>query len=189
MLQDELKEFSTDDDLMAVFIDDECRTVPTVRNVDEKGNIYFMLKIRGNNTDRDVILSLHYYCASLHQLFTLQGEERFATEHTYGVNQDFTPPLLMGSTKYPVQTMLTVNMPENPYITASEGDFVAAFVGNECRGVGTLGKPFTLFRTSTNESVLLRYYSTENDAVYSMKQLILPKENEVYTIDLNQKSP
>lgn len=181
-LQDELKPFSTDDDLMSVFIGDECRTVPAVRNVDDKGDIFFMLKIRGNSTDRDVTLSLCYYCAGLHQLFTLRGQERFATERTYGVNEDFTPPLLKGSYKYPVQTTLTVNITENEYIKADEGDIVAAFVGNECRGVGKLGEPFTVFRTNESEIIQLRYYSTEKGGVYTTRDIFYPKGNDIYTL-------
>ena len=88
-LQDELAAYSTDGDLMAVFIGDECRTVPAIRNVDKNGGIYFVLKIRGNSTDRDVTFSLKYYSVQLHRMFTLEGTEKFAAERTYGFDEDF----------------------------------------------------------------------------------------------------
>ena len=171
-LQDELVPYSTDDDLMTVFINGDCRTVPSKRNVDQSGNIYFVLKIRGNGNDRDVLFALSYYSAGLHRIFTLEGQQTFATEVTYGYAEDFVPPLLSGCTKYPVQNTLTVNLPAKAPFTAADGDCVAVFVGNECRGVGTVGKPFTVFRTAENETLQLRYYSAQKGGVYTLTQTV-----------------
>lgn len=183
-LQDELVPYSTDDDLMTVFINGDCRTVPSKRNVDQSGNIYFVLKIRGNGNDRDVLFALSYYSAGLHRIFTLEGQQTFATEVTYGYAEDFVPPLLSGCTKYPVQNTLTVNLPAKAPFTAADGDCVAVFVGNECRGVGTVEEPFTVFRTAENETLQLRYYSAQKGGVFTLTQAVTLAAQEEQTITL-----
>ena len=171
-LQDELKAYSTDDDLMTVFIGDECRAIPSVRTVDKTGDVRFVLKIRGNSSDRDVTFRLSYYCAKLHQVFNLQGKETFAAELTYGFDEEFVPPLLQGCKKYPVQNQLTVSLPAELPFTPHEGDLVAVFAGSECRGVGTVEKPFTVFRTSADEVLQICYYSVEKGGIYSLTQTV-----------------
>ena len=180
-LQDELAAYSTDGDLMAVFIGDECRTVPAIRNVDKAGGVYFVLKIRGNSTERDVNFALRYYCAQLRRVFTLQGTEKFATERTYGFDEDFVPPLLLGCTKYPVQQTLTAELPSTTPFIPGESDIVAVFAGSECRGVGVAGQPFTVFRTTDGETLDVRYYSAKQAGVYTLKQ----KVGQEATIVLN----
>ena len=184
-LQEELVPYSNDDDLMTVFINGECRAKPAIRNVDQNGNIYFVLKIRGNSIDRDVIFSLTYFSGGLHHIFTLNGQETFATEITYGYDEDFVPPLLLGSSKYPVQNCLTVNIPDTSPFMTSEGDLIGAFVGNECRGTGTAGEPFTVYRKSADEPLNLRYYSILQGGVYTLKQSININEGEDKVITLN----
>ena len=180
-LQDELAAYSTDGDLMAVFIGDECRTVPAIRNVDKAGGVYFVLKIRGNSTERDVNFALRYYCAQLRRVFTLQGTEKFATERTYGFDEDFVPPLLLGCTKYPVQQTLTVQLPSTTPFTPDESDIVAVFAGSECRGVGVAGQPFTVFRTTDGETLDVRYYSAKQAGVYTLKQKVGQEATVVLT--------
>lgn len=171
-LQEELMLYSSDDDRMTVFIGDECRALPSMRNADDDGHAFFVLKIRGNSTDRDVIFRLSYYCAQLHQVFTLQGKESFAAEITYGYDEDFVPDLLSGSSKYPVQGQLTVSLPESVPFVPDSSDLVAVFSGEECRGVGYVDKPFTVFRTIPGEPMQLRYYSMQKNAVYTLQQII-----------------
>ena len=180
-LQDELAAHSTDGDLMTVFIGDECRTVPAIRNVDKNGGIYFLLKIRGNSTDRDVNFGLRYYCESLRQVFAIEGTESFASERDYGFDTDFVPPLLLGCKKYPVQSELTVSLPAAVPFTPDSGDIVAVFAGGECRGVGTAGQPFTVFRTTDGETLDVRYYSAKQAGVYTLTQ----KVGQETTVTLN----
>jgi hypothetical protein len=180
-LQDELAAHSTDGDLMTVFIGDECRTVPAIRNVDKNGGIYFLLKIRGNSTDRDVNFGLRYYCESLRQVFAIEGTESFASERDYGFDTDFVPPLLLGCKKYPIQQTLTVTLPSTAPFTPDESDIVAVFAGGECRGVGTAGQPFTVFRTTDGETLDVRYYSAKQAGVYTLTQ----KVGQETTVTLN----
>ena len=67
---------------------------------------------------------------------------------------------------------------------AADGDCVAVFVGNECRGVGTVEKPFTVFRTDENETLQLRYYSAQKGGVYTLTQTVTLAAQEEQNITL-----
>ena len=183
-LQEELIPYSTDEDRLTVFIGDECHAVPAEPNKDQEGNVFFVLKIRGNSTDRSVNLTLCYYCAQLHQIFVLEGQESFVSELTYGVDEDFVPPLLDGCKRYPSQQLLKVSLPANVPFAPADGDMIGAFVGDECRGVGRAGLPFTVFCTSPEESFQLRYYSETRAGVYSFHQTFKVSEDEGQMITL-----
>ena len=177
-LEPRLVAFSTDDDIMTVLINDECRAVPAVRQIDNFNSYYFVLKVRGNSKDRDVSFSLCYYCAMLHQLFILTGEGSFATERTYGVEEDFIPPMFKGNTKFPVQFKLSIHLPENAPFNQSKDDRVAVFVGDECRGQGEPDRPFYVFCTNENETLRVCYYSAEKGGIYTLKQTMVPTKDE-----------
>ena len=169
-LEDQLAPYTSDDDLMTVLIGDECRAKPAPLHKDDSGKCYFVLKIDGNSTDRDVSFSLCYYAAKIHHLFKLSSTQTFASDITYGIDEDFIPQLTKGSSKYPVQGDLTVKVPDTVPFTPSDDDFVAVFVGDDCRGVGTVGQPFTVFLTSASETPQVRYYSAQKGGVYTLKQ-------------------
>ena len=183
-LQEELVPYSTNEDRLTVFIGDECRAVPAEPNKDDEGNVFFVLKIRGNSSDRAVSFTLCYYCALLHQIFDLEGQETFVSELTYGVDEDFVPPLLEGCKKYPANQLVKVNRPANLPFAQAEGDMIGAFVGNECRGVGRADQPFTVFCTSHEESFQLRYYSETRAGVYSFHQNFKVSDDEAQILTL-----
>ena len=183
-LQDELAAYAGDGDLMTVFIGDEQRTRPAAPNIYADGSVYFVMTIGGNSTDREINIRLSYWCAQLRQLFTIEGKSTFTPELPYGNTSDYVPPLLKGSKKYPVQQQLTVNLPAKVPFTSSADDLVAAFAGNECRGVGSIGKPFTVFRTSAGEALQVRYYSADKAGIYSILQTVTLSEAAVQTITL-----
>lgn len=183
-LQDELAAYAGDGDLMTVFIGDEQRTRPAAPNIYADGSVYFVMTIGGNSTDREINIRLCYWCAQLRQLFTIEGKSTFTPELPYGNTSDYVPPLLKGSKKYPVQQQLTVNLPAKVPFTSSADDFVAVFAGNECRGVGSIGKPFTVFRTSAGEALQVRYYSADKAGIYSILQTVTLSEAAVQTITL-----
>jgi hypothetical protein len=169
-LEDQLARYASDDDQMTVFIGDECRAVPAVLQKDDRGKCYFVLKIDGNGIDRDVSFSLCYYAAKIHHLFKLNATQTFVPSIDYGFDKDFVPQLIKGSSRYPVQGDLTVKLPDTAPFTPSDDDFVAVFVGDDCRGVGTVGQPFTVFLTSAGETPHVRYYSAQKGGVYTFKQ-------------------
>ena len=184
-LEDELAKYASTDDRMVVFIGDEQRTRPANPNIYADGSVYFVLTIGGNSTDREINIRLCYWSAQLHQLFTIEERSTFTPELPYGNTSDYEPPLLKGSKKYPVQQQLTVYLPSQAPFTPADGDRVAAFVGDECRGVGSIGQPFTVFRTSASETIQMRYYSTAKAGVYSMATSLTLGENEDKTIILS----
>ena len=169
-LEEQLARYASDDDMMTVLIGDECRAKPAPLHKSASGKCYFVLKIDGNSTDRDVSFSLCYYAAKIHHLFKLSTTQTFASDITYGIDEDFVPQLIKGSSRYPVQGDLTVKLPDTAPFTPSDDDFVAVFVGDDCRGVGTVGQPFTVFLTSAGETPHVRYYSAQKGGVYTFKQ-------------------
>ena len=181
-LQDELAKHASSDDRMVVFIGDEQRSRPSAPNILTDGSVYFVLTIGGNSTDREINIRLCYWCTKLRQLFTIEGKATFTPELEYGNTGDYEPPLLKGSKKYPVQSTLTVNLPAKVPFTPAAGDLVGVFAGNECRGVGSVGKPFTVFRTSAVEALQVRYYSTEKSGIYALTPNITLNENAAQTI-------
>ena len=169
-LQDELVPYSTNDDIMSVFINNECRAIS---KPDGDGNdIYFIMNVHGNDTDHDVKFTLNYYCASLKQLFTLSEEGTYIAERNFGTEKDYVVPLLKGSTKYPVQSVLNVGLPENKPFETNPNDLLAAFVGNECRGVCKQGSPLTVYSSQAGETIQLRYYSELKKGIYTSPQTI-----------------
>ena len=62
------------------------------------------------------------------------------------------------------------NLPDNLAAYANEKDEIAAFIGNECRGVGTAieGLYYVLIKGSPEEQakVTFRYYSATNQYMY-----------------------
>lgn len=183
-LQDELAAHVSSDDRMVVFIGDEQRTMPAAPNIYDDGSAYFVLTIGGNSTDREINIRLCYWCSQLHQLFTIEEKTTFTPELPYGNTSDYVPPLLKGSRKYPVQNSLTVSLPAQLPFTLTDSDLVAAFVGDECRGVGAVGKPFTVFRTSVGETLQLRYYSSGKAGIYSIQETVALAENESKNITI-----
>ena len=184
-LQDELAAHAGTGDLMVALIGNECRTRPAMPSDKyADGSVYFVLTIGGNEADRDAHIKLCYYSAALHSLFTIEAKETFAPESSYGNTADYVPLLLQGSKKYPVQQQLTVNLPAKVPFTTSADDLVAVFAGNECRGVGSIGKPFIVFRTSAGEALQVRYYSADKAGIYSILQTVTLSEAAVQTITL-----
>ena len=169
-LQEELMPYCTDADVMAVFINGECRAI-SKPDGDEKG-IYFINHVHGNNEDRYVEFTLSYYCASLRQMFTLSGDGTYQAWKNLGTETDLIVPLLKGSKKYPVQTLLTVGFPVEKPFEVSPNDLIAAFVGNECRGVCKPGEILTVYSSQTGETIQLRYYSAQKQGIYTSPENI-----------------
>ena len=103
----------------------------------------------------------------------------------YGFDSDFVPPLLQSCKRYPVQGRLTVSLPGTMPFTAAADDQVAVFAGSECRGTGRVGMPFTVFCTSAEESLQLRYYSAQQGGIYTLTQPVTINKNETKTVTIN----
>ena len=177
--------YVSDDDMMAVFINDEIRGLSTkatfLNNEGEEAvneeYAYFILKVYGNlGSNRKELFCIKYYSSQLHQLFSVEGEEMFVPEGDYGVTNDFIPPLLFGSSKYPVVMYwavgFTIDMDQQEPLMPSPGDIVAAFVDGECRGCDVIGDrlfsgrvALTVYSKQAGEHITLKYYSVSKKAI------------------------
>jgi len=167
-LQEELVPSSTDDDLMAVFVGDECRALSH-----RSGNgdaVYFVLNIYGNSSTDPEQLALGYYSGGLKQEFWRRGENGFLNEVNVGTDSDFVLDLMTGTTKYERGTVFVVN-PKAREGVAIDGDAdrVGVFVNGECRGVGRPGTAFNVFHQQNETAAELRYYSSSQGGIFTQK--------------------
>ena len=172
------------DDMMAIFINGELRglsSVATVMNSEDGSgsteSTYFIVKVYSNSTsDETEAFGVKYYSSILHHLFAVQDNYHFVPHGDLGVDEDYVPPLLQGSSKYPVLTRLlvkfvidqTVEEPLDPYPT----DYIGVFVGDQCRGFTYLGQslfngyvPIAVYSKEEGEPMTLRYFSVTKHAV------------------------
>ncbi len=167
-LQQELVPFSTDDDVIAVFVDGECRTV-SPRQLTDDGDVYFVLNVRGSVSEESSEFRISYYSGALHQIFTLaQSDRHFINEYILGTDTDFTIDMLNGSTKYANAATFLVDEAVEGLFNKSDDDIVAVFVGEECRGIGHLGDTFYVFSNEASETATVRYYNSSSNRIYTV---------------------
>lgn len=197
-IPDELKPFASADDQMSVFIDDVCRVVssPAVDSYlpeENQDNDKFLLKIHGNEAaDEDKDITLQYYNAKLSQLFVLTKPQttytqdiHFVSELVYGVSELFCPDILGGCVSYPVKSDVYVKIPED--VNPKAGDFVAAFVGDECRGVSLVAENSANIRVygrQEGETVTFKYYSQTQGICSFSNTVTLTKEINIINVQL-----
>ena len=175
-LSEPLVPYSTDDDRMAIFVNDECRAV-SVRNMnvlESYKEVFFVLNIRGtaSNENADEYV-LKYYSGGAHHLFTISdpnAARAFVSEY---IRTDFETDMLYGNHKYPVKVLANIMLPFDypvPYIDY-DNDLIGAFINGECRGLVRPGpdKFITILTDKIGEYVELRYYSSVQGAIYIMK--------------------
>ncbi len=200
-LDNTLAPFASMDDMMAVFINDEMRAFahPATREdgsfVNESGEVFFILKILGNeDSGNDVGFTLKYYSCQLHQTFSRVGHETFKSEKTYGIEEDFMPSLVAGSTKYPIQMELNfsiANLSETSF-KCTENDIVAVFVGDECRGISHADPVypksphnFFVYGKRANEVATVCYYSYDKKVFYTFYDRFVISQGRKKILEVN----
>lgn len=193
-LQDELASYATANDYMGVFIGNSLRCVerPAIK-IGETKDVSFILKVLGNeSSDKNVDITLKYYCANLKQTFTVSGSERFVPERVYGVTETLILPLLRGCPKYPILTSVTINFPEEApsFVTPAAEDKFLVIVNGECRGVAVLDElafhaPCTLtaYGKADGEEGKIYYYDSSENAFWDTGKS-LKLGNGSQTIDM-----
>ncbi len=171
-LEDNLKDYASNDDKVAVYVDDDLRDVasPAVPfgNSDEVGTS-FMLKVWGNETEDQLInVTLKYYCSRLKHLFTFS--EVCTMGEVRGIDEDYAPPFTQELPNYSQEATLDVAAILEGYgIQPGEGDIVGAFVGRECRGIGKMEdstfSPLKVCYQEDEKEVALRYYNAAKGEV------------------------
>jgi len=182
-LQEELVPYSTDDDLMAVFINDDCCALSQRSGNGEA--VYFVLNTYGNSTTDPEQFAICYYSGGLHQEFWLRGENMFLDEKNLGTESDFILNFLSGTTKYARQTVFVVTPVMKEGITIDkESDLVGVFVGDECRGKGRPGETFVAFHQKEGEQAQLRYYNRSKGGIFTRTEPVT-LDAGYQTIDFN----
>lgn len=173
-VEDALKPYASADDLMAFFVDDELRGMAAPATIVGDSNsdaTTFLLKVWGNESvDETVNVTLKYYCSRLNHIFSLT--ENYTVGEELGIDDDFIPPFTLGSSKYPVVTSVDATSAlAAAGIKPAAGDMVAAFVGDECRGVSQWSKEeggfpeFDVYQREEGESFTLMYYDAKNKGI------------------------
>ena len=186
-LEDALKPYVTDDDLLAFFVGGEMRglTSPAVSQAEgaeadaDRGT--FLLKAYGNEADQNVVtVTLRYYCARLKQTFTRTVQMRYDMGEVYGLDDAIVPQFTLGCDKFPVAETHTLDPTDLAPIDVipGAGDLLAAFVGDECRGVAEFNAPILLFNFLTvygraeNERYTLKYYHAASQRVFTFTRTL-----------------
>ncbi|WP_455584083.1 hypothetical protein [Bacteroides sp.] len=173
-LPEELVKQVGERDRLAVFCGTDCRGVGEEIEI-SAGQKAYRLEVRGTN-EAEQQLYFKYYCAANKMIY--KGTERFSfsKDGNYGNASD--PKVI---SMLPEKSMTAaVCLPEELLPYTSEQDEVAAFVGNECCGVGQLayynGKAYykLLLRTTLGNGAALsfRYYSARNTYMYETPTLV-----------------
>ncbi len=175
LLSDELSTLSTEDDLMAVFVNGTCRGVSNPNILDDKGEVVFLLNIEGDDNEVGQSMQLRYYNAKCKLLFTNDDLPFFEPNNLWGGKYHLTQSLTSSNAKYPFSTELQVTLPEdNLPFTISDDDVVGIFVGEECRGVLTNdtedGIEGTVYSRQKEETAQLRYYSSASKGTYTIRK-------------------
>lgn len=181
-IEDELKDMTSSNDLLAVLIDDEvCGLASPAISIggdESDATCYYILKVYSNRSDEYQSVTLNYYSDRLQQVFTSYGDISFSR---YDDATELIPNFLSGSEKYPLTTSLDLQLTatETSGVQPAAGDLLAAFVGNECRGVCTiyetpLNDPLSLhvYGKDSEETITLRYYHAATNRVFTFAQTV-----------------
>lgn len=179
-IEDALKPYVSEDDLMALFINGELRGLakPAVSlSGEQTGNTKFLMKAYGNESDSETLdASLQYYSHTLKHLFTLSDRIVLDSDESTGIDDDYVPLFTLGPAKYPV--LNTVNV--EPMLTkvgiTPETGTVAVFAGDECRGTAVLQASGTtlmvIYGRSAGESLTLKYYDAVKGVLYTIPDAV-----------------
>ena len=177
-----LKPYASEGDMLAIFVNGELRgmTTPVQTLSGQKELGKFLLKVWGNESGTETVnMSLSYYSQTLKHIFTLSDNINLDSDVTTGIDEDFIPEFIYGSAKYPVV------MPFNATtllaladIKPAAGDHLAAFVGEECRGICpsvTDALSLTIFGRTAGESITIKYYQAATGKLYTFENAVQVK--------------
>ena len=173
-IEDELAPFVSENDLMAIFLNNELRGLASpavVVDDDQTGSTKFLMKAYGNETGSETVnVKLSYYCQKLKHMFTLSANISMDSDETTGTDEDYIPPFTLGSAKYPaVMSLDAKDLLSKAGIKPAAGDLVSAFVGDECRGVNAspaTKQTLLVYGREEGEPVTLKYYQAATGKLY-----------------------
>ena len=180
-IEDALVPYVSDDDLMALFVNDEVRGLAkpaVVVDDNQQSSKMFLMKVYGNETGTEPTdVSLRYYCHLLKHIFTLKESITLDYDGTLGTDEDFIPAFTLGSTKYPVvKAVVAETLLKKAGIIPFEGNKIGAFVDDECRGMATLSSTdstlLVIYGREAGESVTLKYYDAAKEVLYTITDAV-----------------
>lgn len=181
-LEDALKPYASQDDMMAFFVYDDLRglATPAVNVSEEETDVTrYLMKAFGNeNGQEELEITLKYYCSRLKQVFSRTSHIRYNVGEVYGIDEPLVPQFTLGSRKYPVVTNLVISANDLQTIDVpfADGDLLAAFVGDECRGTYQLAHQtafpitFPVLGQQENETYTLKYYHAASQRIYTFSK-------------------
>ena len=183
-IEETLQPFVSKDDLMAIFVNGELRGLakPAIAVGNEQAvSNQFVMKAYGNETGTETVnMSLKYYCQQLKHLFTLTDDITLDSDESTGTDEDYIPPFTLGSAKYPVvMTLDATSILAKANIAPVAGDMLAAFVGDECRGVGQAAPgqlTLTVYGRQNDENITLMYYQAATGKVFTFPNAAKTKQ-------------
>ena len=173
-IEETLMSYASKDDLLAIFINGELRGMAapaqTLSGQSEPGK--FLLKAWGNESGTETVnMSLSYYSQTLKHIFTLSGDINLDSDETTGIDEAFIPEFTYGSAKYPVVMPLNAAaILAKADIKPVAGDCLAAFVGEECRGICVSpaeGLSLTVYGRQAGESITIKYYQAATSKLFT----------------------
>ena len=180
-IEDELKPYVSEGDLMALFVNGEMRGLasPAVNAADgQTAGGKFLMKAYGNEDGSETVnMTLQYYNQQLKHIFTLSADITLDSDETTGIDEDFIPEFIYGSAKYPVQMTITPETILSRFnIKTTSGNMVAAFVGEECRGTATIsasGATSLLVHCRfEGELITLKYFDAAESKLYTIRDIV-----------------
>ena len=134
--------------------------------------------LTGKEADQNVVnLTLCYYCSQLKQTFSRTVQMRYEMGKVYGLEENIVPHFTIGTTKYPVVMTLNVSaFIDKADIQPAQGDYFAAFIGEECRGVSSADNlSIIVYGRQEGESITLKYYQTATGKVFDFSDVAKTK--------------
>ena len=179
-IEDALLPFVSEDDMMALFINDELRGLasPAIIVGTGTGTGKFLMKAYGNETGTETVhMTLQYYNQTLKHIFTLSDDINLNSDEPIGIDEVFIPEFTYGSAKYPVMKIAMVeSLLVKVGITPTSGNKVGAFAGDECRGTATLSgngsTPLLIYGRNAGESITLKYYDAVTGKLYTIPDAV-----------------
>lgn len=174
VMPDDFTATPQDADIMAVFVDNDCRGVGALK-VREDGKRIYEFEIRGTN-EATQNMYFKYYSTEKNNVYKYIVAFPFAANSQLGTMEQPQQISLL-----PENSMTAVvRIPDELQLYANTADKIAAFIGEECCGVGQLitinNQPaYKMVLKSAGtpaEGVSFRYYSATNTYLYKTDSTI-----------------
>ncbi len=180
-IEEALRPFVSEDDMMALFVDGELRGLAKpAASLDgaQADDATFVMKAYGNEGGTEKVnVALKFYCHNLRHVFTLSEDIVMSSDESTGTDEDFIPEFTRGSAKYPAVKEVSVwGILAKAGVAPVAGNMVGAFVGDECRGTVTLAPSghtaLLIYGRHTGEWVTLKYYDAAKGVLYTIANAV-----------------